>query len=122
MICSAIFYSFRSIAHFLISISSFVRKIDALRWTPHMDECLRVLSANPECTNDETLIRQVQLQLIVEKVGHLQEETGEFTEYPKDFPNFYLQALNLQHQEIDTQISIYSPPNGRFLTINRSQF
>ncbi|KAG0650461.1 hypothetical protein D0Z07_2967 [Hyphodiscus hymeniophilus] len=56
---------------FLISsiISSFLQKIDGLRWTRHMDECLQILGHEKECPNDEVLIELVQLQLVLEKKG-----------------------------------------------------
>ncbi|KAK0634547.1 hypothetical protein B0T17DRAFT_513611 [Bombardia bombarda] len=50
-------------------ISSFLQKTDALRWTPHMDECLEVLEERKECPNDRTLVEQVRLQLIVERIS-----------------------------------------------------
>ncbi|KGO59266.1 Major facilitator superfamily domain, general substrate transporter [Penicillium expansum] len=45
-------------------ISSFLQKIDALRWTTHLDECLEILDAQKECLNDDILVQQVRLQLI----------------------------------------------------------
>jgi hypothetical protein len=70
-----------------------------------MDECLQTLSANPESPNDKTLVQQVRLQLIVEKVSHWQEEITENTEHTRAPPSFYIQALKSQVQEIRTQNS-----------------
>ncbi|KIW35297.1 uncharacterized protein PV07_02000 [Cladophialophora immunda] len=47
-------------------VSSFLQKTDALRWTPHMEECLVILDEKKECPNDAILVQQVRLQLIVE--------------------------------------------------------
>lgn len=79
-----------------------------------MDECLRALSANPDCPNDETMVQQVRLQLIIEKVGHWQEETAERTELAKAPPSFYIQSLKSQLQDIKTQQSFYYQSNGTF--------
>ncbi|KAH6675190.1 hypothetical protein B0J14DRAFT_653379 [Halenospora varia] len=57
-------------------ISSFVQKIDALRWTPHMDECLQVLYERKECFNDEILVQQVRLQLITERANRALLDDG----------------------------------------------
>ncbi|KAF2807184.1 uncharacterized protein BDZ99DRAFT_500451 [Mytilinidion resinicola] len=48
-------------------LSSFLQKTDALRWTPHMEECLIILDEKKECPNDAILVQQVRLQLIVER-------------------------------------------------------
>ncbi|KAH7333048.1 Zn(II)2Cys6 transcription factor [Rhexocercosporidium sp. MPI-PUGE-AT-0058] len=57
-------------------ISSFVQKIDALRWTLHMDECLQVLDERKECFNDEILVQQVRLQLITERANRALLDDG----------------------------------------------
>ncbi|OQV07342.1 hypothetical protein CLAIMM_11793 [Cladophialophora immunda] len=49
-----------------LCVSSFLQKTDALRWTPHMEECLVILDEKKECPNDAILVQQVRLQLIVE--------------------------------------------------------
>lgn len=92
-----------------------MQRIDALRWTPHCEECLQVLSTNPEGLNDETLVQQVRLQLMVEKVGYWQEETMNNSEHIKTPSSFYMQALKLQLGEIKTKISFSSHPSKLFL-------
>ncbi|KAI1394270.1 uncharacterized protein F4822DRAFT_424749 [Hypoxylon trugodes] len=59
------------LACFLITsiISSMLQRIDPLRWTPHMDDCLRSLDEARECPNDGILVYQVRLQLISEKTA-----------------------------------------------------
>lgn len=90
-----------------------MQRIDALRFTPHCEECVQVLSTSPECSNDETLVQQIRLQLIVEKVGHWQEqEFTNDTEHVKTPPLFYIQALKMQLQEIKTQSSFHSQLSG----------
>ncbi|RFU28196.1 hypothetical protein B7463_g8144, partial [Scytalidium lignicola] len=50
-------------------VSSCFQKIDALRFTPHMDECCQFLSENPEYSTDIYLVRLIQLQHIVERIS-----------------------------------------------------
>lgn len=39
-----------------------------MRWTPHMDECLRHLAGQPECENDEILVIQTKCARILDDV------------------------------------------------------
>lgn len=82
---------------FLITsnISSFLQKIDALRWTPHMDECLRILDELQECPSDAVLVQQIRMQLVIERVGALG-----VAEHPKMPMSFYLQSLRSQLREV----------------------
>ena len=88
-----------------LSISAFLQKIDALRWTQHMDECLQILDERQECATDEILVQQVRLQLLVERVT-----LDTWTDKPMRAPlSFYLQALHLQFQEAKDRF----PPQSR---------
>ena len=66
------------------SISIFLHKIDTLRWTPHLDECLQVLSQEKECPGDELLVQQVRMQRIAERAY---EETADGREVTVDYIN-----------------------------------
>ncbi|KAE8451746.1 hypothetical protein EG329_003203 [Mollisiaceae sp. DMI_Dod_QoI] len=86
-------------------ISSFIQKIDALRWTPHMDECLQMLDERKECLNDEILVQQVRLQLIVEKMAlSALHKATESTEHTREPPPLYLQNLQSQLQAIKIKL------------------
>ncbi|KAI1642323.1 uncharacterized protein F4817DRAFT_353233 [Daldinia loculata] len=86
---------------FLITsiISSFLQKIDALRWTPHMDDCLQILSDENECSNDEVLVKQVQLQLIIEKTNQQALYDG-----AREPTYTYLEGLYSQLQDIKESV------------------
>ena len=87
-----------------LSISAFLQRIDSLRWTPHMDECLRILDERQECATDEILVQQVRLQLLVERVT-----LDTWTDKPMRAPlSFYLQALHSQFQEIKDKLPPHS--------------
>ena len=91
------------------SISSFLQKIDALRWTPHLEECVQVLQEQAECPEDEILVQQVRLQQLVEKVNQSMSHDGalDAATHTKVPPAFYIQALHTQLQEIKSK---FSPP------------
>lgn len=48
-------------------ISSFLQKIETIRWTPHLDESLQIVGEQKECLNDDILVQLVRMRLIVEK-------------------------------------------------------
>ncbi|KAJ9401498.1 hypothetical protein DTO282F9_1695 [Paecilomyces variotii] len=83
------------------NVASYLQKIDALRWTSHMDESLRILAEKQECPTDIVLVQQVRLQLISEKVaqGPWQYGAAENTNSHEPPPAFYLQALQSQVME-----------------------
>lgn len=96
------------------SISSFLRKIDTLRWTPHLDECLRVLDETPESLNDEILVQQVRLQRVVENMtqSDWQEVTLDSIGRVRAPPAFYLHAQQYQLQEVKNRPRHHLPGNG----------
>ncbi|KAL4787633.1 hypothetical protein BJX76DRAFT_354113 [Aspergillus varians] len=90
-------------------ISSFLDKIDTLRWTAHLDECLSVLDEQKECLNDEILIQQVRLQLIAEKATHCDMGRMETWESPS--------ALFSEFAHIKTEILNASPKNAEVISL-----
>ncbi|KAK1984656.1 hypothetical protein LZ30DRAFT_779608 [Colletotrichum cereale] len=53
------------------SIASFLGKMDPLRWTPYMDECLQILDHEPESPSDRTLAALVRMQLLKDEAAKL---------------------------------------------------
>lgn len=51
------------------SVSLYFGKIDALRWTTYMNECLQILTDSKECSGDTVLVIQVRLQLLTDRVA-----------------------------------------------------
>ncbi|OBT44962.1 hypothetical protein VE00_04100 [Pseudogymnoascus sp. WSF 3629] len=64
------------LACFMLSsnISSHLGRIDALRWTPQMEEALRIIETNTSCLTDKAFAFQVRLQLLKQKASHLREQ------------------------------------------------
>jgi hypothetical protein len=97
------------------SVSSFLQKIDGLRWTPYMGECLQILDETKECPNDEILVQQVRLQLIVERINlGTWDEGAEPPEQNREPSPLYLQALHSQLQEVKNKLPPESQNNGKF--------
>ncbi|EER38722.1 C6 transcription factor [Histoplasma capsulatum H143] len=57
------------LACFILSsnVSSHLGRQDAIRWTPQMDEALRVITMDNSCPTDKLFVAQVQLQLLKQK-------------------------------------------------------
>lgn len=55
---------------FLLSsvVASYFSRIESLRWTPYLDECVRLLSENSETPTDLLLVQFFRLQMISNKV------------------------------------------------------
>lgn len=88
---------------FLLSsvTSYYFQRLDALRWTPYLDECMTVLAEEKDQPSDELLINLVRLQLIVEKVGRApwHEGQNDATGSTRAPTTFYLKALQAQLQD-----------------------
>ncbi|KAK9310998.1 Zn(II)2Cys6 transcription factor [Lipomyces starkeyi] len=113
----------------MISIN--LKRIDSLRWTTHMDDCLTVLAEHPECELDRILVQQVRCQLIKEKASQLErldEDFGDAENFegPK---SFYRKGLQSRLEETKRDISLQSHQNevmllhlySTELTINESE-
>jgi len=119
---------------FLVSsiISSFLQRMDALRWTPHMDECLEALALQEECPTDHALVQQVRLQLIVEKAARIPLHSGEVkdTESLRIPAALYAKALQSQIQAVRDNVLPESPLSevellhlhSTTLTVNEVEF
>jgi hypothetical protein len=116
-------FIFISYAHYL-RISSFLQKIDALQWTPHMDECLQVLEEAKECLNDRILVQQVRLQLIAEKMAQAILHNGamEYTKHKTELPPLYFQSLHSQFQNNKSRILAETQADGKMLCPYQSTF
>jgi hypothetical protein len=88
-------------------VSTYFKRIDSLRWTPYLNECLNMLVENQECSSDLLLSYLVRLQLLDEKSY---EGTWHDNVDGSRSPNsitmrFYMQALLSQLEEIKKSIT-----------------
>ncbi|KXX73648.1 Transcriptional regulator WAR1 [Madurella mycetomatis] len=98
----ACFYLTSQIAHSL-------KRLDALIWTPHMDEFLQSLSQKKEWEGDDLLVAQVRIQLTLEQLTRA-------TSQSPDPPGYYLSALQVQLQNIKTQLPHHLQQNDIVLS------
>lgn len=103
------------------SISSHFGRIDALRWTPQMEEALRVIQKNKPYPTDEWFCFEVRLHLLMQRAAHIREQhdadrarTTATTAGP--VPGFlYLKALRGQLQEYHDALSPELQQTGELL-------
>ncbi|KAK8062662.1 hypothetical protein PG997_014759 [Apiospora hydei] len=81
-------------------ISSYFGQIDALQWTPYMEESLVVLDHSKECATDESFVHQIRLQLLSREV-----ESIRYLTVPPH--SFYLKAFRSSLDSAKNSI----PPN-----------
>ncbi|EED21432.1 tRNA processing endoribonuclease Trz1, putative [Talaromyces stipitatus ATCC 10500] len=102
------------LACFVLSsnISSHFGRIDALRWTPQMEEALRILERNMSCLADEAFIFQVRLQLLTQRAAHIREQHEadrariETAAATMPIPSYlYLKSLQKQLQDFRDALS-----------------
>jgi hypothetical protein len=74
-------------------------RIDALRWTPHMEESLSILMNAKECPDDERLVTLVKIHLVMDKVYHLQRDGD--SHLPS---TFYTKAFQSQLESVKSSI------------------
>ncbi|KAH7002074.1 hypothetical protein EDB80DRAFT_867093 [Ilyonectria destructans] len=70
---------------FLTSVmTSFIGKMDTLRWTPHMEDCLKALERDREHPSDEVFVAFVKYQLVAEEAQKLlvRDVMGESSQTP----------------------------------------
>ncbi|KAH8888157.1 hypothetical protein GQ53DRAFT_725352 [Thozetella sp. PMI_491] len=97
----ALFYVSSQIAYTL-------RKVDSLNWTPHMDECIRVLSESPEWEGDHVLVTMVKSQLIIDQLLRASWQTP-----PPSPPIIFVSALRSQVQGIKNEIPRQLKEDGK---------
>lgn len=56
------------------SILSHFGRIDALRWTPQLEDALQIIAANKSSLADDMFTVQVRLQLLVQRASQLREQ------------------------------------------------
>lgn len=52
-------------------VSGFIGKMESLRWTPHMEDCLAVLEREMDHPSDAQLVFLVKIQLVAEEAQKL---------------------------------------------------
>ncbi|KAK2059580.1 hypothetical protein LY76DRAFT_511846 [Colletotrichum caudatum] len=86
------------------SIAAFLGKMDPLRWTPYMDECLEMLNDKPESPLDRSLVALVKMQLLKDESDKLSSRFDKMSrqgiDHSKPPPAVYVKMLQAQLQRI----------------------
>lgn len=80
-----------------------LRQVEPIRWTPYLDEHVRVLSAEKESELDELLAVHVRCHVIRDQMtsAHAEQEGDSF----RGPPTYFIKALNLQLQDVRRGLS-----------------
>ncbi|KAL5040991.1 hypothetical protein BDW71DRAFT_192664 [Aspergillus fruticulosus] len=99
---------------FLLSsvISSYFYQMDAMRWTPQMEQDLAAIATSPEWPGDAALAIHVRLQLLAENARKLRDEHGTS---PLHIP-FFLKSFRSQLEAIGNSIPPELQKNDIILT------
>lgn len=81
------------------SVALTMFRIDALRWTPHMEESLQILLDAKECPEDELLVTLVKIQLVMDKVHYLRRDGD-----GQPPPPIYTKSFQAQLESVKGQI------------------
>ncbi|KAI1146468.1 hypothetical protein F4825DRAFT_193988 [Nemania diffusa] len=89
-----------------LSGSSFL-KCSTMRWTPQMEDSLKILTANPECEGDQILVLMVRIQRLADIISQSQatwaSETGGYSTL-KPPVNIYIKYFKQCLQTIKDQL------------------
>lgn len=102
-----------------LSISSHLGRQDALRWTPQMEEALRLITANESCASDELFVSQVRLQLLKQRAEDIrrQDEADYLSTGATPLASaprlFYIKTLRRQLQELRASFRPDLPQIGK---------
>ncbi|KAL2126720.1 hypothetical protein VTI74DRAFT_348 [Chaetomium olivicolor] len=101
------------LACFLLTsqISYSIKRLDALAWTSHMDECLQALAQQREWEGDDLLAAQVKVQLIAENLNRATAQSPDGIP-----PNYVLSALRAQLQSTKAQLPLHLQQNDTILS------
>lgn len=89
-----------------VRISAHLQKMDPMRWTPYLTECLQILDERKEVPSDALLVQQVRIRLVNENVNQCLWPAGGMAH--EDIPTtpwtFYLKAFQSQLQVVKDKI------------------
>ncbi|KAF3760415.1 hypothetical protein M406DRAFT_237312, partial [Cryphonectria parasitica EP155] len=84
------------------------KRLEPLRWTPFLDECLESLSQEPEWVGDQSLVLLVKYQLVIDQMCG--DKADQAPQHPQSRgaapPTFYIDALRAHVQNIGRQTPV----------------
>lgn len=95
-----------------------LKKLEPLRWTSHMDECLRVLEEQAESDSDISLAALVKLQLITEQIHRAPWQNGDSSNVRVQvLPPAYLNSVMAQLRRVRNELPAGLQNNGWWLAL-----
>ncbi|KAL2062789.1 hypothetical protein VTL71DRAFT_5861 [Oculimacula yallundae] len=85
-------------------ISMFFGRLDAMQWTPQMEEHLRIIEETKECAADESFAIQIRLQLLLYKSSRMRDFDGGYPQGTSIPSVFQLKAVQTQLNDIRASI------------------
>ncbi|KAJ5545930.1 hypothetical protein N7494_003515 [Penicillium frequentans] len=92
------------------SVALNLNRIDALRWSPHMEESLTFLTESHECPEDEILVNLVKIQLVADKVYQARRDGDD-----QLLSRFYIKSFQAQLDIVRKQIPVHLQQNENVL-------
>jgi hypothetical protein len=100
------------------SKSAHFQRNDSMRWSPYLDECLRILEERKEYPTDTLLVYCVRLQLINERVAQAPWNDSYGGAPSTRLAEFHLNALQSQLETVKQRIPVELQSNSRFPTLS----
>ena len=77
-----------------------LRQMEPLRWTPYLDDCVRILMEERDTKLDFLLILQAKCYIVVAQMIHPHSEWAADTEGSRPPAAYFIKATQLQLQDI----------------------
>ncbi|KAH8807091.1 hypothetical protein F5884DRAFT_788514 [Xylogone sp. PMI_703] len=100
---------------FLVSgCASYFQNIESMRWSPYLEECLEQLQKFNEYDTDQSLIKYVRMQHMIEKINSSPwhdgtDQSSGWKLYP---PTLYIRALQRELQTLKKDLQTQFPHNS----------
>jgi hypothetical protein len=91
-----------------------LRQMEALRWTPYMDDCVRILREESEAELDFLLAFQAKCYVVVNQMIHSHSEWTTDGEGPRPPAAYFIKALQLQLQGIRQSLPAEMQPGSQY--------
>ena len=100
-------------------LSSALKRIDSMRWTAHLQECLHEIEARREAPLDDALVQCVRIQLIADKAinSALLDVNMELDPYFRPPPNLFAQEMLAQLGRLRSSMGTATWQEGELITV-----
>lgn len=87
--------------------------MEPLRWTSYMDDCVRVLTEQPESELDVVLATQAKCYVIMNQMAPNPAEFTSEDEAAKGQPHYIVKVMQLQVQAIQNSLPVNLQTNSQ---------